>query len=49
VDSCLPPVTTTHAPSVGVAVLVPTVGAAPAVVTPGLTPVVVAVHVESFG
>jgi len=44
----LPPVTATHAPSVGVAVLVVAVGTAPSVVaSPGLcTPVVVTVHVE---
>jgi len=42
----LPPVTATHAPSVGVAVLVVAVGTVPAIIaSPGTTPVV-SVHVE---
>lgn len=44
----LPPVTTTHAPSIGVAILVVTVGTAPPIVASPWTTIVVTVHDEGF-
>jgi len=46
--SGLPPVTTTHAPSIGVAILVVTVGTAPPIVASPWTTIVVTVHDELF-